>query len=387
MSDAKQKKAGGLAGVVAGKTSIATVGVDGVGLSYRGYSIHDLAEHATFEEVAFLLLYGHLPLKKELDGFISRLVGHRRLPDALCRTLEAIPPTAHPMDVMRTGCSMLGVLEPETSPDQQLDRTERLLGSLPSILVYWHRYHVDGIKVGFDSPETSIAGYLLERLHEKPPSELHRHAMDVALILYAEHEFNASTFAARICTSTRSDLFSAITAAIGTLRGNLHGGANEAAMELIEQFDSPENAETGLMQLLADRGLVMGFGHRVYRSSDPRSDIIKEIAIKLSEEAGDTTLVPVSMRIEEVMKREKGLFPNLDFYSASAFHLLGIPTPLFTPLFVLSRVSGWAAHVIEQRSDNRLIRPSADYVGSPPRSFVNVDDRTPENIADSGEYA
>lgn len=375
MTSTAPKKTGGLAGVVAGQTSIATVGKEGKGLNYRGYSIHDLAEQGTFEEVAFLLLFDHLPLQKELDSFKARLRSHRSLPDALKSTLRDIPKTAHPMDVLRTGCSMLGVLEPETSPDQQVSKAERLLGALPSILIYWYRYTHDDIEIDFNSEYDSIAGYFLDQLKDDEPSDVHVRAMDVSLILYAEHEFNASTFTARVCTATMSDIFSAITGAIGTLRGPLHGGANEAAMELIEQFNSPEEAEAGIMDRLTNKSLIMGFGHRVYTISDPRSDVIKEWAKKLGESVNDTVLYPVSERIEEVMWREKKLFPNLDFYSASAYHFLGIPTELFTPIFVLSRVSGWAAHVFEQRGNNRLIRPGAEYIGPDSRDFVTIGDR------------
>ena len=358
----KPKNTAGLAGVVAGQTAIATVGKEGKGLNYRGYSIHDLAENATFEEVAFLLLYGNLPQQKELDGFTARIRNHRHLPDALKDTLRAIPKTAHPMDVLRTGCSMLGVLEPETNFGQQLEKTERLLGAFPSMLVYWYKATHDGEQIGFDSEENSIAGYFLDLLHGKTPSDVHRKAMDVSLILYAEHEFNASTFTARVCTATLSDIFSAITGAIGTLRGPLHGGANEAAMELIEKFSAPDEAEAAIMEMLSAKTKIMGFGHRVYTVSDPRSDVIKGWAKKLGESVDDKVLYPVSERIEEVLWREKKLFPNLDFYSASAYHFMGIPTAMFTPIFVLSRVTGWAAHVIEQRSNNRLIRPGAEYI-------------------------
>jgi 2-methylcitrate synthase len=371
-----KKKTGGLAGVVAGETAIATVGKEGKGLSYRGYSIHDLAEQATFEEVAFLLLYGHLPLIKELDSFKARLIHGRALPGSLCQTLKAIPKTAHPMDVLRTGCSMLGVLEPETSFGQQHEKAERLLASFPSMLAYWYRYANEGVEIDFESTDDSIAGYFLEKLLGTTPSDLHRRAMDVSLILYAEHEFNASTFTARVCTATLSDLFSAITGAIGTLRGPLHGGANEAAMELIEKFQTPDEAEAGVMEMLANKTLIMGFGHRVYTISDPRSDVIKAWAKRLSDECGDTVLYPVSERIEAVMWREKKLFPNLDFYSASAYHFLGIATELFTPIFVLSRITGWAAHVFEQRSNNRLIRPGADYIGPDDQEFVVIEKRT-----------
>ena len=332
----KKKKTGGLAGVSAGETSIATVGKEGKGLNYRGCSIHDLAEHASFEEVAFLLLFGHLPVQKELDGFISRLNYNRQLPDELLHTLQKIPKDAHPMDVLRTGCSMLGVLEPEANFNEQVPKTERLLACFPSMLLYWYRYTNDGVEIDFESDEQSLAGYFLHKLHDKKPSDLLRRAMDVSLILYAEHEFNASTFTARVCTATLSDLHSAITGAIGTLRGPLHGGANEAAMELIELYKTADEAEAGIMDKLATKSLIMGFGHRVYTVSDPRSDIIKGWAKKLADEVGDTVLYPVSEKIEEVMWREKKLFPNLDFYSASAYNFMGIPTPMFTPIFVLS---------------------------------------------------
>ena len=271
---------------------------------------------------------------------------------------------------------MLGVLEPETSFSEQQQKAERLLACLPSILVYWYRYSHDGTEINFVSDESSIAGYFLDQMHDETPSDLHRRVMDVSLILYAEHEFNASTFTARVCTATLSDLFSAITGAIGTLRGPLHGGANEAAMELIEKFQTADEAEAGLMEMLTNKALVMGFGHRVYTVSDPRSDIIKGWAEKLSQANGDTVLYPVSERIEQVMWREKKLFPNLDFYSASAYHFLGVPTAMFTPIFVLSRVSGWAAHVFEQRGNNRLIRPGADYIGPDQQEYVAIENRT-----------
>jgi 2-methylcitrate synthase len=372
---ATKKKTGGLAGVVAGETAIATVGKEGKGLNYRGYSIHDLAENASFEEVAFLLLFGHLPVQKELDSFRSRLRHARSLPAALCETLKNIPKSAHPMDVLRTGCSMLGVLEPETDFSQQQEKAERLLGSLPSMLVYWYQFTHNGIEVDFESDEASIAGYFLDKLHASKPSDLHRRVMDITLILYAEHEFNASTFTARVCTATLSDLYSAITGAIGTLRGPLHGGANEAAMELIEKFQTADEAESGIMEMLKNKDLIMGFGHRVYTISDPRSDVVKGLAKQLSEANNDTVLYPVSERIETVMRREKNLFPNLDFYSASAYKFLGIPTAMFTPIFVLSRVSGWAAHVFEQRSNNRLIRPGAEYIGPGQLTYVPIEER------------
>lgn len=375
------KKTGGLAGVVAGQTAIATVGKEGKGLNYRGYSIHDLADNATFEEVAFLLLFDHLPNQKELDSFKARLASKRHLPAALMSTLRDIPKTAHPMDVLRTGCSMLGVLEPEQSFKDQVPTTERLLASFPSMLLYWYRHTHDNVEINFDSKQDSIAGFFLEKLHDAAPNEMHQRAMDVSLILYAEHEFNASTFTARVCTATLSDIYSALTGAIGTLRGPLHGGANEAAMELIQLYQTPDEAEAGIMEKLANKDKIMGFGHRVYTVSDPRSDVIKTWAKKLGQEVGDTVLYPVSERIEDVMWREKKLFPNLDFFSASAYHFMGIPTSMFTPIFVLSRVTGWAAHVFEQRGNNRLIRPGAEYIGPVDQAWVAIQDRDhPDSI-------
>lgn len=369
------KKTGGLAGVVAGETAICTVGKEGVGLTYRGYSIDDLAEHSTFEEVAYLLLDGELPTRTQLDQYKNKLKSLRALPAPLATVLEQLPASTPPMDVLRTGCSALGCLEPEEDFDQQRHVADRMLALFPGILLYWYHFSHHKQRIDVDSPELTIAGHFLHLLHGKKPSETHSRAMDVSLILYAEHEFNASTFAARITASTLADFHSAITSAIGTLRGPLHGGANEAAMELIERYQNAEDAEKGILHALVAKEKIMGFGHRVYRISDPRSDIIQAWAKRLGEEVGDKRLYPVSERIEQVMRREKKLFPNLDFYSASAYHFLGIPTPMFTPIFVLSRVSGWAAHVIEQRANNRLIRPSADYTGPAPRDYVSVDKR------------
>lgn len=376
MTEAKRTTAAaGLRGQSAGLTAICTCGKEGVGLNYRGYTIEDLAHNAAFEEVAYLLLYERLPTQGELDAYRRRLQGLRGLPEGLRQVLERIPADAHPMDVLRTGCSMLGTLEPEKDFAQQGDIADRLLAAFPSMLLYWHRFAGDGTRIEVETEDESIAGHLLHLLHGAPPDELHRRAMDVSLILYAEHEFNASTFACRVCAATLSDFYSAITAGIGTLRGPLHGGANEAAMALIERFATPDEAHAGVHGMLERKEKIMGFGHAVYRTSDPRSPIIKEWARKLSEAAGDKTLYPVSEAVEAVMWEEKKLFPNLDFYSASAYHFLGIPTPLFTPIFVCSRVSGWAAHVMEQRADNRLIRPNADYIGPETRAFVPIEQR------------
>ena len=371
----QSKNTGGLAGVIAGETAIATVGKEGVGLTYRGYSIHDLAEYTTFEETAYLLIHGKLPTQTELASYKQKLIQLRGLPDGLKIVLEQVPGDAHPMDVLRTGCSTLGTMESEDSESDSSHIADRLTACLGSMLLYWHHFHTNGRRIDVETDDETTAGHFLHLLHGKQPNELQRKAVDVSLILYAEHEFNASTFAARVATSTLSDFYSGIVGAIGTLRGPLHGGANEAAMELIEQFQTSDEAETAILDMLEQRQLIMGFGHRVYKISDPRSDIIKGWAQKLADAGRDRLLYEVSERIEQVMWREKKLFPNLDFYSASAYHLCAIPTPMFTPIFVMSRITGWAAHVIEQRTDNRLIRPRADYIGPEPKSFVPIGER------------
>ena len=371
----KKLSGAGLRGQSAGETSLCTVGKTGAGLTYRGYGIETLADKAQFEEVAYLLLYGSLPKQDELDKYKARLKGMRGLPAELKSVLELIPKTAHPMDVMRTGCSMLGNLETETEFSQQSDRIDRMLAIFPSIITYWYRYSHDGVRIETETEDDSIGGHFLNCLLGEKPSELHEQVMNVSLILYAEHEFNASTFTGRVCASTLSDIHSAVTGAIGSLRGPLHGGANEAAMELIENWSSPEQAENELMGMLKEKAKIMGFGHAIYKESDPRNGIIKEWAKKLAEEVGDTTLYPVSERVDEVMWREKKLFPNADFYHASAYHFMNIPTKLFTPIFVCSRLTGWAAHIMEQRSNNRIIRPSADYTGPESSDWVDIEDR------------
>ncbi len=372
---AANKKTGGLAGVVAGKTALCTVGKEGAGLTYRGYDIYDLAENANFEEVAYLLMHGKLPTRSELDAYVTRLKGLRGLPGGLKQVLEMIPGDSHPMDVLRTGVSMLGNLEPEGDVSNQGHVADRLLAALPSMLLYWHHYHTDGQRIETETDDDSVAGHFLHLLHGEPPSELHRKTLDTSLILYAEHEFNASTFTARVITATLSDFHSAVTGAIGALRGPLHGGANEAAMELIQRFSSPEEADEGIREMLARKDKIMGFGHRVYTESDPRNAINKRMSKRLSEETGDTHLYAVSAVIEKVMWDEKRLFANADFYSASAYHFMGIPTYLFTPIFVCSRLTGWAAHIMEQRADNKLIRPGAEYTGPELRPFTPIDER------------
>ena len=353
----------GLRGQVAGKTALSTVGKSGSGLTYRGYDVSELADKCIFEEVAYLLLYGNLPNQTELDAYQTKLKSLRGLPQSLKDVLERIPAESHPMDVLRTGCSMLGNLETEMSFDEENDQADRMLAVFPSIINYWYRFTHDNVRIETETDDATIGGHFLHLLKGEKPNELHEKVMNVSLILYAEHEFNASTFTARVCASTLSDIHSCITGAIGSLRGPLHGGANEAAMDMIEGFSSADEAETEMMGMLARKDKIMGFGHAIYSESDPRNVVIKGWAEKLAADVGDEVLYPVSVRCEEVMWREKKLFCNADFFHASAYHFMGIPTKLFTPIFVCSRLTGWAAHVFEQRANNRIIRPSAEYTG------------------------
>ena len=371
-----KKTGAGLRGQTVGQTAISTVGKEGRGLTYRGYSINDLAEQARFEEVAYLLLYGRLPTQAELTDYLARLKKLRAIPQPLREVLEQIPANANPMDVLRTGCSMLGALEPETDFSQQRDIADRLLAIFPSILCYWHRFSQDGVCLEVETDDDSVGAHFLHLLHGRPASDLHQHCMNSSLILYAEHEFNASTFACRVCTGTLSDIYSAVTAGIGALRGPLHGGANEAAMELIQRFNSPAEARQGVLEMLARKEKIMGFGHAVYREADPRSEVIKMWARRLAAATEDAQLLAIAEAIEEVMWSEKRLFPNLDFYSAPTYHFMGIPTALFTPIFVMARVTGWSAHIMEQRAHNVLIRPNAEYVGPDDQKWLPIEART-----------